>query len=38
MKNYILSAERGIYRFTGQPVDLRVLGDLALDSGGPFYT
>jgi hypothetical protein len=38
MTDYILWAEPGVYRYTGQPIDLRVLRDLALDSGGPFYS
>jgi hypothetical protein len=38
MTDYILWAEPGIYRYSGQPVELRVLRDLALDSGGPFYS
>lgn len=34
---YTLKAETGYYKLTGHPVQLRVLRDLALDPGGPFF-
>jgi hypothetical protein len=35
--NYTLELDPGSFKLTGHPIELRVLRDLKLDPGGPFY-